>query len=122
MQMGEKRMKKVEAFKCDYCHRCFGRPVDATNHERACQGNPVRRACKTCKWSGYHTITDADGINGLTWEHQELWCNHPDIDRPMSDKPYFEDCDFENRYNELVPIPGTCEHYEQKSADRADGN
>jgi len=103
-------MKKVEAFKCDYCHRCFGRAVDAINHERACQRNPARRACKTCEWSAFKVIAVSDCGDGRTCEHEELWCNHPKVNKPMSDKPYYQDCDFNELYRNLVPVPGTCEH------------
>ena len=106
-------MKKVEAFKCDYCHRCFGRAVDAANHERYCNMNPDRKHCKTCAHFGYKTQRIDE------YDQKFAYCLKLDI--PMSDQPYYTECGCGYNYDgSEYHLPGTCEHYEQKSADRAD--
>jgi len=111
-------MKQVTAYKCDFCHRCFGRPVDAHNHEQGCRHGPHRRHCRTCvhgitsvvEWIGY-PIADIPVFGP--------WCDFHDKD--MREKPYFIDCETNGVCEDWSPEeteinkPGTCEHYEYKS-------
>ena len=108
-------MKEVRAFKCDFCHRCFMRQCDAKRHEDACNGNPKRRACKTCKHCRENSIVDGEDIYGNVLEHKAFWCFYHD--KPISDKPYYIDCDVDYYYGQERLIPGTCEHYDQRQEE-----
>lgn len=110
--------EKVSAYKCDWCHRCFGRLCDANRHETACSNNPARRHCKTC----VHGIMGLDhistGLDGKEVEVRRPWCAKHD--KPMHEKPYYIDCDYGGGfdtgfgYHDEFPLPGTCEYYEYK--------
>ena len=105
---------KVEAYKCDFCHRCFMRLVNANSHEKACNNNPERRHCKTC----------VHGVLGVIAQHNDIFdravvddygplCNYHKI--PMSRKPYYIECGtYDNDYGPDEPMPGTCLAYEYK--------
>jgi len=100
------------AYKCDFCYRVFGRPVDAHNHEQGCRHGPHRRHCRTCvhgisaiiMWTGW---PDADQpIYGP-------WCDFHDKD--MGEKPYNINCEEDvDDYKQIYCVPGTCEHYQYK--------
>lgn len=107
--------KKVKAFKCDWCSRCYIRLCDINRHESACKNNPARRHCKTCVHGvlaiiGWKLDDDREPVI----ENIGPYCDFHD--KPIHEKPYFIDCEergsgyFENIY----PVPGTCEHYEYK--------
>lgn len=107
-------MKEVKAYKCDFCHRCFGRIVDATNHEKRCKGNPAMRSCITCV-HGVSAIVRYDSWeDGLEVAAYGPWCKHLNMD--IGCKPYFEECDTASRYGVTgdEPMPGTCWNYEYK--------
>lgn len=113
-------MVKIEAYQCGWCHRCFLRPCDAARHEAACSNNPARRACKTCVQSGARTTAETEEENIQSTTYRGLWCNHPDIDLPLRDQPYFTDCDWTSgQCMPSRPIPGTCDHYEYKGVTPA---
>ena len=109
--------KPVQAYKCDYCHRCFGRKCNAEQHQAFCKHSPEMRQCRTCvhgveeiiMWTGY-PVKD-NPVYGP-------WCDHHD--KGMGDKPYFIDCDTNGVCEDWSPMetevnmPGTCEHYEYK--------
>lgn len=101
-------MKPITAYKCDYCHRCFGRTVDAANHERSCKYNPSRRACATC----VHCVKQKD-----EGECTLQWCKH--YNEPLRDKPYFHECEEAVVYHEIILVPGTCSQYKAKEAHNA---
>ncbi len=110
-------MHKKEAFQCDFCYRCFARPVDAANHEVACKYNPARRSCYTCKHMDKNSVISttflfSEGVG----EHIDITgmvCTHFNL--PVGDKPYFIECETkEGFYGEIINIPGTCLCYEQK--------
>lgn len=112
-------MKAVQAYKCDFCHRCFGRKVDAHNHEVRCNGNPCRRHCKTCVHGILAICGYAEQPEFIFGEQREPttpfygpWCDH--FDEGMDEKPYFNECDETSAYDEIRPSPGTCQHYEYK--------
>ena len=100
-------MKKVEAYKCDYCNKTYFRKCDAVRHEKTCINNPARRACKTCIHSGFKTI--AQSIDSIPYNYEELYCFKLNV--PMSEKPYLIDCDEINDCGQIQTIPYTCEHY-----------
>jgi len=106
-------IEKVTAYKCGFCYRCFGRPVDAANHESYCRKNPIRKHCQTCV-HGIYKIIDWMGYPVADKPIFEQWCNY--FNKPISDKPYFEACDTEDRYGqgEEHPVPGSCWYYEYK--------
>lgn len=113
-------MIEVKAYKCDYCHRCFGRPVNAVQHEKCCKNNPVKRSCITCVHGvlGIIRYTDDIGyINGMIRCHNTKpvfapYCDK--FDKSISDKPYLIDCETTGDPFPERPIPFTCFEYEYK--------
>lgn len=118
---------QVNAWQCDFCHRCFSRKVNAMAHESSCKLNPARRSCYTCKHMDPHGIVGhidcEDPMFGdltpawATPESLELrgkFCDH--FKTPLADKPYFIDCEMTNyEYDDQAqPIPGTCCWWEAK--------
>lgn len=108
-------MEVVTAYKCSYCHRCFGRKVNAIQHENSCKNNPKSRNCCTC----VHGITSiVSWVRGIFEDHETTpvygaYCD--EFDMPIFDKPYLEDCDRTNNYYEPpTHIPFTCTRYEYK--------
>jgi hypothetical protein len=111
---------KVEAWKCDYCSRCFVKKACAKIHERACQNSPLKKSCKTCKWMGKRERNQL--IGGEDIQYTVLCCLFHNKD--FEDKPYFEFCEEEpkSHYSDYGPepdeydgcIPFTCKAYEYK--------
>lgn len=112
---------KVEAFKCDYCGRLLKTPHTATWHEAACNKNPARRHCSTCI-HGILACTEykADWTDPYSpgMEEKGPYCGYHD--KPMTDKPYFIDCDVGGGIDTGLgwlpekPIPFSCWHYQSK--------
>lgn len=120
---------ETTAWQCNFCHRCFSRKVDACNHEYTCKYNPTRRMCFTCK----HFDKKGEFIRTLSPEaveiRKEFWgdestteryvamkCNHFDV--PMSEQPYFMECDFSGyEGREDKPTPGTCFYWEPRESE-----
>lgn len=102
---------QVKAWKCDYCGKAAINRGAISQHEDACANNPRRRHCRTCRHGGFKQV--GTGID----EHRELWCF--EMDKPMSEKPYFEDCDhYGSPWGDTEqPIPFTCACYERKDND-----
>lgn len=121
---------ETTAWKCNFCHRCFSRKVDACNHEYTCKFNPARRMCFTCKhYDPKKEITQKiteDISDELAWlgffpaegENKEYtttvqYCQH--FKMPLHEKPYFEECEFyDDTWSEERPMPGTCFYWEPK--------
>ena len=101
-------MKQVQAYKCDFCPRCFARKVNAIQHEERCKNNPIMRSCKTCKHGVLRAVRHIEELEIL-----DAYCKKQNM--PISDKPYFDECDIScGPYGEEIPIPFTCENYEYK--------
>lgn len=102
--------KEIKGYKCDYCHRCFGRKVNAIQHEQSCKNSPTSRHCRTC----VHGVWAV--IGGHEYEEWGAFCDYHN--KPIHEKPYFFDCDFRDDYFGRTdldqPIPGTCYYYEYK--------
>lgn len=106
-------MKQVQAYKCNYCGRCFLRPCNAVQHESSCDANPERRNCKTCVHGCY-------GLVNVSEPHDTVqmvpYCDYHGI--PIFQKPYNIECDYDtpryDPYGEGIPVPGTCCYYEYK--------
>lgn len=107
-------MKKVEAWKCDFCERVYTRSVSTANHQRACRCNPARRNCITCKHSRLEMILrEYSPLNIEPTEVWAPWCSQHE--KQISEKPYFDECELiQNDHTEDEPIPGTCFYYEYK--------
>lgn len=109
---------EVSAFKCDHCHRCFGRINNARIHEDACKNNPERRQCITCIHGTIDTIhaeSNHTGFDSLSYTyHSAPYCAHHG--KPITEKPYFIECDSDDGggWYEERPLPSTCHHYEYK--------
>lgn len=114
----------VEAFKCDWCGRCFGRKNNARQHEAACCNNPSRHHCKTCVHGVY--FDNVPVYSPLTVQSYmpgadnapEIYCG-PYCDhhkQPIYKQPYYIDCDMSAHCygGPEHEAPGTCEHYEYK--------
>lgn len=101
-------MKQVTAYKCDFCHRVFSRPVNAKQHEDCCKLNPIRCNCRTCI-----NLIDMD-VEREGYTGKELCCKLTKT--PLYDKPYFIECDEDDfcGYCAPAPMPGTCWNYEYK--------
>ena len=119
---------EITAWKCDFCHRCFVRKVDVINHEYACKYNPTRRMCFTCKHFDLkgefiRTLSEKEleiqkefwGDESTTRKFVAMKCNH--FDMPISEKPYFIECDFSGYDWENIPTPGTCFWWEPKETE-----
>ena len=115
-------MRKVQAYKCDYCGKCFLRPCNAVQHEASCNANPERRNCKTCVHGCIGLIYYDDPNACYPWSDQEdrqqmvPYCDYHNI--PIFQKPYNIDCETSappyNPNGEETPDPGTCWDYEYK--------
>ena len=119
---------EVSAFKCDHCHRCFGRINNARIHEDACKNNPARRQCITCihgtvdtirverKYTGFDSISYTYNI--YTYNSAPYCAYHDNT--PIHEKPYLIDCETGGGFDTGVgwhdefPFPGTCHNYEYK--------
>lgn len=131
-------MKKIRAWQCGYCHKCYSRPQSTAIHERACRNNPARRNCKTCVSSYLRRVSTEtiDGSQGVPWVRDMAWPTitiHNDVpwckvhNKAIHEKPYFIECDEYQRHSADVayhydydpdevyqPIPGTCSNYAYK--------
>lgn len=109
-------MKKVQGYKCDYCHRVFGRPVDAHNHEICCGNSPKSKRCMTCKHCSLELgemIKMPDWCGGEGYQSTEPTCLLNNI--TVHNKCYEYECETDDRYNEdSYNLPGTCWNYEYK--------
>lgn len=109
-------MKPVQGYKCDYCHRVFGRPVDAHNHEASCKNNPKSKRCVTCINC---KIKRDKSIPGYEWAGETIFSETPTCliaDKPIYDKPYLDECETTTygHSEEERELPGTCFNYEYK--------
>ena len=105
---------KVEAYKCDWCGRMFGRACNASQHECRCKNNPAKRHCITCKHSFYKE-PELEGdffAQGYGEEPHGAWCRERNMS--IKDKPYLVECDVDNHggYTKDYPVPWTCMNYE----------
>lgn len=117
---------ETTAFECNFCRRVSRTKAGAERHECACKYNPARRACHTCnhfdpKAEIEVKITDEemslklgmDFVDVLdTSTYHTMFCKH--FGKPISEKPYFEECEYYAFPYEETPIPGTCFYWEPK--------
>lgn len=102
-------MIEVKAYKCDFCYKCFGRKVNAIQHEPTCKNNPEKRHCRTCVHSAWRVVDCYDGDN----EVYGAYCDK--YDKTINDKPYLIECETGYSYvGEEITVPYTCENYEYK--------
>ena len=108
---------KVQAWKCDYCNKVTISAGSTAAHEAFCKKNPNNRYCVTCAKCYYeHVEEDQDGAS--PYSHDVLWCRQ--YDKPIYEKPYFEECETEESYGYSRNIPCTCAEYEQKRERKED--
>ena len=62
-------MKKIAAFKCDYCPKITGSYSGMYSHEKICFHNPKSKSCVTCSKLG--TVMVINGIK-LTDEESDI--------------------------------------------------
>lgn len=121
-------MKKVEAWKCDFCPKCYTNRRSTATHQRVCRNNPTRHNCVTCAHSRMEYVVKNYPSPNDYYQPAEIyepWCDYHE--KPIGEKPYFIDCDEdqicsgdEAYYRDLDPDevfrckPGTCHHYEYK--------
>ena len=109
-------MKLVQAYKCEFCHRCFGRPVDAHNHEVACKNNPKSKRCVTCKHCSIEPgeMQEPPFPGADAYQSTEPTCLLKNI--TVHDGAYFEECEKQTFGcdDEGRGLPGTCWNYEYK--------
>lgn len=100
---------KVEAWKCDYCNKVTISAGSTAAHEAYCKKNPNNRYCQTCEKCYYEHVVEEN------WGHDVMWCKQ--YNKPIHEKPYFEECDMQDEYygRESYPIPCTCHEYERRS-------
>lgn len=105
-------------YQCDFCNKIYARKVNAEQHEAACKYNPARRSCYTCKHcvKKDHTIIEKKALDDEAYEYtlKVNVCQH--FDKAIFEKPYQLECDVDDRdgYGPVVPIPGSCFHWEPK--------
>ena len=109
--------KAVEAYKCDWCSRCFGRKCDVNRHEEACRNNPERHYCITCVHGVLDTSYKDTNFLDTPLESQPKYgpfCDY--YGEYIHEKPYYIDCETNNTdgWGPEYNIPGTCENYEYK--------
>jgi hypothetical protein len=120
---------EVIAYKCDYCHKCFGKRQYAIAHEGCCNNNPARKNCKTCVYGCtgeidvYVPLTvesyipDSSGVNRYPGDEKYDGPYCAKFEKPIYQKPYFDECDTDDGchgYREEMPIQGTCWNYKYK--------
>ena len=108
-------MKLVQGYKCEYCHRVFGRPVDAHNHEICCPDNPKSKRCMTCKHCSLELgRTIAPPFCGAEeYQTTEPTCLLNNI--TVHEKCYEEECETVDLYEgDYRSLPGTCFNYDYK--------
>lgn len=112
---------KVEAYQCEYCGKLCKRQHSAKAHEASCRCNPAARHCITCIHGILATTRfkpDWSDPFGPGNEECGPYCGYHD--KPISEKPYFIDCDNGGGfctglgYHPEFPQPYTCLHYESK--------
>ena len=123
---------EITAWQCNFCRRVSRTKAGAERHECACKHNPTRRACHTCK----HLDPKAEievgcsdeeemffkeliGEAQVTRTYQTMFCKH--FGKPISEKPYFEECEHYDWPHEETPMPGTCFHWEPKEPEADNG-
>ena len=108
--------KMVEAYKCDWCSRCFGRKCDVNRHEEACNNNPVRQHCKTCVNGLWTVISQTEDAFDRDYpvDLYGPFCGYHN--KPIFEKPYYIECDTHNYggWGPERPVPGTCLAYKYK--------
>jgi hypothetical protein len=97
-------MEEIKAYKCDYCHRCFGRKVNALQHQHRCINNPEKRACKTCVHGVLAVIDYVDG-------HEIMGAYCDEYEMSIHECPYTTECDYYDNIPGSPPIPFTCQNY-----------
>lgn len=107
-------MKKIRAWKCDHCPRCFEKKTSTAKHERTCINNPSRRNCVTCE-NGIE-VKDFEILTGsdkTLLKYTGRLCKIHKL--PIRERPYLIFCDAIIEKNGVrYPIPGTCHHYKYK--------
>ena len=112
---------KVEAYRCDYCGRLLKTPHTAATHEAACNYNPAKRHCITCKHGIKAVCEIVPGIDGIPGSNVDVYgpyCGYHK--KPISEKPYFIECDSKGGFDTGVgwypeaPVPFSCFCYENK--------
>lgn len=114
------------AFECNFCRRVSRTKAGAERHECACKYNPARRACHTCEHCDlkaeikikvtkeekeeFYELYDIDADDYATF--RGMYCKH--FGKPISKKPYFEECEHYDWPDEETPMPGTCFYWEPK--------
>lgn len=104
-------MKKVEAWKCDYCGRLLKTQYAARTHESRCNYGPDKKHCRTCIHGGKIELWQ-DTDDGAYVCGYEPYCDKFDV--PLSANPFFMECDDEIDHGQIIVIPWTCHHYEYK--------
>lgn len=82
-------MKPVQAYKCDFCSRCFTRPASTANHEVACKNNPKRKMCITCT---HCKIKEDRTVVAYEFLGENIYNDSPTctiLNISIQDKPYF---------------------------------
>ena len=120
---------EVRAWKCDYCHRCFGKKHYAESHEGFCNNNPERRNCKTCVYGCTGEIDmlvpltiesympDESGVNRYPGDDKYNGPYCARSKKPIFAKPYYDECETDDGCGgnrEEMPIQGTCFNYKYK--------
>jgi len=124
-------MKKVEAWKCDFCRRTSATKAGMTSHERRCKNNPVKRHCITCvhgteiDWERPVELTKPLAVEsympGYTTQAEVYagpWCDYHRM--PICQKPYMVECDISGGVDVGIGTipersePWTCGYYEYK--------
>ena len=106
---------KVQAWKCNYCNKVTISAGSTAVHEAFCKKNPNNRYCVTCAKCYYeHVVEELD--SQTPYGHDVMWCKQ--YDKPIYEKPYFEECETEDSYGYSRNIPCTCAEYDQKADKR----
>lgn len=81
-------MKKVDAYKCDYCTKWLKSRSGMARHERKCLWNPEHKACASCgnnhEYENEQESSEYDEVRQEQYvavcSHKSRWCDHYEFD------------------------------------------
>ena len=103
---------RILAWKCDYCNKVTISAGSTAAHEAYCKKNPNNRYCMTCEKCYYEHVVEETGCS-MPYEHDVLWCEQ--YNKPIYEKPYFEECETNDSYGFSSNIPCTCVSYKRNT-------
>lgn len=96
-------MKKVEAFRCEYCTKIYENRGSAANHESKCYFNPVTASCASCSFLDRLSV---DIAPGHFTEFQVCLVNQDISNKNLRTKcPLYHQAEFHEEYDFKINTP-----------------